>query len=598
MAAAWVAWPGVFSPRDAIAMRYISSLFLWFGLVFPNVVAFLHPQPWHHCPPTTLSGRIVHGQCPDRRVPLYAEAGSETESKRVANDDDSNDSGLSNAGNTSVFYFVESESELPKSEDSPATTDVPDVESSGTILTPIPSSPPERSVMEKGEETEKKSDSTAAAIDLLESIGDAAISVTLDLLSALRWGAAAALTASLPEQQRNELLNRMSLKQEGIEVTKAVIEKENQIQVRGSVQEEIAAALVKESRTNEDKWEKEKENLVRQMEEASTARVKNELSVQKQRLEQEQQTVVEGIEAEKQKLEKEKMLLERAMDTGKEIEELESLLKKRELQQEALVSVEEDLKKRVADLELEKEKMSTVEAEIEKREQQQAALDAMEEDLRNRVVEIEAEKERILKLESEIVSVREKQDAFPVDATSQFPRLSPKEYRDLSNEEKLKLKEQRNLIRPISNRTSSTEIHPVLGPIISDLGYKRIHLVSSGKLGTVPVWNKNRIYRNDRARAMALGKMKSMHLGFPGVICVHEALDGKLSILDGQHRVGMMASMREKRNKDMEATGKVYEDDSMFDKVLVEVYPQRGESAEKHAEELFLEINKAEPVKL
>lgn len=598
MAAAWVAWPGVFSPRDAIAMRYITSLFLWFGLVFPNVVAFLHPQPWHHCPPTTLSGRIVHGQCPDRRVPLYAEAGSETESKRVANDDDSNDSGLSNAGNTSVFYFVESESELPKSEDSPATTDVPDVESSGTILTPIPSSPPERSVMEKGEETEKKSDSTAAAIDLLESIGDAAISVTLDLLSALRWGAAAALTASLPEQQRNELLNRMSLKQEGIEVTKAVIEKENQIQVRGSVQEEIAAALVKESRTNEDKWEKEKENLVRQMEEASTARVKNELSVQKQRLEQEQQTVVEGIEAEKQKLEKEKMLLERAMDTGKEIEELESLLKKRELQQEALVSVEEDLKKRVADLELEKEKMSTVEAEIEKREQQQAALDAMEEDLRNRVVEIEAEKERILKLESEIVSVREKQDAFPVDATSQFPRLSPKEYRDLSNEEKLKLKEQRNLIRPISNRTSSTEIHPVLGPIISDLGYKRIHLVSSGKLGTVPVWNKNRIYRNDRARAMALRKMKSMHLGFPGVICVHEALDGKLSILDGQHRVGMMASMREKRNKDMEATGKVYEDDSMFDKVLVEVYPQRGESAEKHAEELFLEINKAEPVKL
>lgn len=579
-------------------MRYITSLFLWFGLVFPNVVAFLHPQPWHHCPPTTLSGRIVHGQCPDRRVPLYAEAGSETESKRVANDDDSNDSGLSNAGNTSVFYFVESESELPKSEDSPATTDVPDVESSGTILTPIPSSPPERSVMEKGEETEKKSDSTAAAIDLLESIGDAAISVTLDLLSALRWGAAAALTASLPEQQRNELLNRMSLKQEGIEVTKAVIEKENQIQVRGSVQEEIAAALVKESRTNEDKWEKEKENLVRQMEEASTARVKNELSVQKQRLEQEQQTVVEGIEAEKQKLEKEKMLLERAMDTGKEIEELESLLKKRELQQEALVSVEEDLKKRVADLELEKEKMSTVEAEIEKREQQQAALDAMEEDLRNRVVEIEAEKERILKLESEIVSVREKQDAFPVDATSQFPRLSPKEYRDLSNEEKLKLKEQRNLIRPISNRTSSTEIHPVLGPIISDLGYKRIHLVSSGKLGTVPVWNKNRIYRNDRARAMALRKMKSMHLGFPGVICVHEALDGKLSILDGQHRVGMMASMREKRNKDMEATGKVYEDDSMFDKVLVEVYPQRGESAEKHAEELFLEINKAEPVKL
>lgn len=35
-----------------------------------------------------------------------------------------------------------------------------------------------------------------------------------------------------------------------------------------------------------------------------------------------------------------------------------------------------------------------------------------------------------------------------------------------------------------------------------------------------------------------------------------------------------------------------------FDRILVEVYPQRDEDPEDHAKEIFLEVNKAEPVKL
>jgi hypothetical protein len=468
----------------------------------------------------------------------------------------------------------------------------------------------------------KIDDDNSAAVDLLESIGGAAMSVTLDILSGLRWAAATALTASLPENQRSELLNRMTPttkrstlvgnereEEEEKVVTASKKDVVEEMPTRGSVQEEIAAAVVEETRNNKAKWEKEKESLMTQMEEAANERVKNELAIQKIRLEKEQETALLAIEAEKNDLEIQKMLLEKSIDTGNEITELESLLTKRQQQQEALASIEEALQIRVSKIDTEKERLSQIEAEVEKREQQQSALDALEEDLRKRISEIEAEKERLAKLEIEIAEVRERQ---PQEAASdeddnnddddvegsQTPYLSAREYRALSDEEKATLREQRDAIRSASNAESGSDVHPVLGPIISDLGYKRIHLVSSGKLGTLPVWNKNRIYRNDRAKSMAAEKMKSMHLGFPGVICVHEEKDGKLSILDGQHRVGMMAAIRAKRNKDSEASGTTFADDFMFDQILVEVYPQGSESSEKYAEEIFTEINKAEPVKL
>jgi hypothetical protein len=65
-------------------------------------------------------------------------------------------------------------------------------------------------------------------------------------------------------------------------------------------------------------------------------------------------------------------------------------------------------------------------------------------------------------------------------------------------------------------------------------------------------------------------------------------LEGKLSILDGQHRVGMMTILEQKDNMDA----------LNLDCILVEVYPQQEHHDDSHAQDIFLEVNKAEPVKL
>lgn len=87
---------------------------------------------------------------------------------------------------------------------------------------------------------------------------------------------------------------------------------------------------------------------------------------------------------------------------------------------------------------------------------------------------------------------------------------------------------------------------------------------------------------------MADDKLKTLNLGFPGVLGIHEGQDGRLSILDGQHRVGMFDRLSKKKNAASD----------LLQKVLVEVYPQLEHHGENHAQELFLEINKAEPIKL
>ena len=118
-----------------------------------------------------------------------------------------------------------------------------------------------------------------------------------------------------------------------------------------------------------------------------------------------------------------------------------------------------------------------------------------------------------------------------------------------------------------------------------------------GKIG-MNFSQKNRCVNKDHK-----DKLKSMKLGFPGVVCLHEDTLGKLSILDGQHRVGMLAALREERKKQAKATNTPIPDHeiAMFDNVLVEVYrqdPQTSVSASEHAQAVFLEINKSEPVKL
>jgi hypothetical protein len=64
--------------------------------------------------------------------------------------------------------------------------------------------------------------------------------------------------------------------------------------------------------------------------------------------------------------------------------------------------------------------------------------------------------------------------------------------------------------------------HPILGSALVDLGYKRVHLVPAKVLESIPVWKKQRIYRHNRAMSMASDKIKTLHLGLPGVIGIYE----------------------------------------------------------------------------
>ncbi|KAL7431645.1 hypothetical protein ACHAXH_003395, partial [Discostella pseudostelligera] len=174
--------------------------------------------------------------------------------------------------------------------------------------------------------------------------------------------------------------------------------------------------------------------------------------------------------------------------------------------------------------------------------------------------------------------------------------------------------------------------HPILGPQIAHLRYKRIHLTLASTLASLPVYEKQRVYRHDRAQNMAKDKKKTLWMGIPGVISLMEEEDGRLSILDGQHRVGMMALLEEEQRK-LRERGRTDENITSKDgisksnnnatddlanldlnNVLVEVFIPRKlhddktglsdnntpRQEEQHDDKaaIFTEINKAEPLKL
>jgi len=64
--------------------------------------------------------------------------------------------------------------------------------------------------------------------------------------------------------------------------------------------------------------------------------------------------------------------------------------------------------------------------------------------------------------------------------------------------------------------------HPILGPTICDLGHKRVCLASTERLASLPVWEKQRFFRHERAKKMARDKRKNLHIGLPGVIGIYE----------------------------------------------------------------------------
>ena len=135
----------------------------------------------------------------------------------------------------------------------------------------------------------------------------------------------------------------------------------------------------------------------------------------------------------------------------------------------------------------------------------------------------------------------------------------------------------------IQQKEKNTGRHPVLGQLVCDLGYKRLYLTSARALSAIPVWEKQRVYRHDRAKIMAADKVKKKDGNLPGVIALHEDENGQLCILDGQHRVGMMTLLLQ------DQSFKAFD----LNQILVEVFPSKTSP-----KDLFIEINKAEPIKL
>lgn len=186
------------------------------------------------------------------------------------------------------------------------------------------------------------------------------------------------------------------------------------------------------------------------------------------------------------------------------------------------------------------------------------------------------------------------------DLLIQERKIAMKRWEMELEEEKNRLaleKDQSHCTRNLNALPINGDEHPILGKAIADLGYKRVHLVSAKSLSSIPIWEKQRVYRHDRAKEMATDKMKSLRLGLPGVIAIHETNDGDLSILDGQHRVGMMTILQELMLK----KGDEEESNSLdLTQILVEVFPQSFSphytSEDHHAKDIFTEINKAEPV--
>ena len=84
--------------------------------------------------------------------------------------------------------------------------------------------------------------------------------------------------------------------------------------------------------------------------------------------------------------------------------------------------------------------------------------------------------------------------------------------------------------------------------------------------------------------------MKRKDIGLPGIITLFEDKEGSVSIIDGQHRVGMLAILSMKKAPGLQFS---------LDKILVEVFKNQSQLDDSIiAGDLFSDINKAEPVKL
>lgn len=135
----------------------------------------------------------------------------------------------------------------------------------------------------------------------------------------------------------------------------------------------------------------------------------------------------------------------------------------------------------------------------------------------------EQEEEKIMKRAQQAIEQRIMNDLVIQERQQALERWK----RELKEEEE---RENSIVVQPHVQQQQQSEeketlkdpIHPILGPMLCDLGYKRVHITSAKALSAIPIWSQQRSYRHDRAKIMAADKLKSLDLGLPGVISLHE----------------------------------------------------------------------------
>lgn len=91
-------------------------------------------------------------------------------------------------------------------------------------------------------------------------------------------------------------------------------------------------------------------------------------------------------------------------------------------------------------------------------------------------------------------------------------------------------------------------LHPYLGELVVDLGYKLVYRSSVKALATASVWKKQRILRPERAALIAQTKIRNkLPSSLPGtIVFFKDESTGAVGIVDGQHRAAALLSLAQK----------------------------------------------------
>lgn len=128
--------------------------------------------------------------------------------------------------------------------------------------------------------------------------------------------------------------------------------------------------------------------------------------------------------------------------------------------------------------------------------------------------------------------------------------------------------------------------HPLLGELVSDIGYKKLYLTNVHALARTPVWKRQRILRPERAALIADDKVrKGLQGSLPGVITLYQDIHtSEVGIIDGQHRAGALMILAQRGHWEERKNN-----------IAIEVFTTDGEAS---VAALFAAINAAEPVRL